>query len=301
MSGMDLFILNYQLLICEDVRVMCDDVVVFLKFILLMCIFLLNFVDFDFLEQLKFVVFSVDFCFIDGVCLCNLCYLQVCLDIVKLCEIVIVNFVSYLYYGLLIDELLFLLVDVVVVGCCNNLFEGKILVLCVYNLLYYMELLELFMEFIFLMIGKSFLMMGVGLEGVLMKVLFNVLLVVFDFNLFFLFFVLLGYDGWLFLVGFIGLKVEVVYDIFLFVLEIFCWMFLVERDVKIFIEGGYLEKLEDYDKDGEFIFVFCLGYCMMEKFMCVYFGCIFLYFDIVFIFEMLCLEFQDVDIFVDLV
>ncbi|MCK8168201.1 hypothetical protein LXA15_17515, partial [Erwinia amylovora] len=90
-------------------------------------------------------------------------------------------------------------------------------------------------------------------------------------------------------------KVEVAHDISLLVPEIFCRMSPAERDAKTLIEGGYLEKLEGYDKDGELILASRLGYRMTEKFMRTYFGRIFLHPDTVFTPEMLRPELQDAD------
>jgi len=299
MSGRDLFISNYQPLIREDVRAMRDDVVAFSKFTPPMRTFLSNFADSDPSEQPKFVVSSADPRLIDGVRSRNPRYLQVRPDIAKPRETAIANLASHLYHGLPIDEPLPLPVDVVAAGRRNNPPEGKIPALCAYNPLHYMELPELFMEFISSMTGKSPSTTGAGSEGALTKAPFNALPAVFDLNSSFLSFVLSGYDGWLSSAGFIGPKVEVAHDISLLVPEIFCRMSPAERDAKTLIEGGYLEKLEDYDKDGELILASRLGYRMTEKFMRTYFGRIFLHPDTVFTPEMLRPELQDADIFAD--
>ncbi|MCD1082366.1 hypothetical protein LI939_07730 [Cutibacterium acnes] len=299
MSGRDLFISNYQPLTREDVRAMRDDVVAFSKFTPPMRTFLSNFADSDPSEQPKFVVSSADPRLIDGVRSRNPRYLQVRPDIAKPRETAIANLASHLYHGLPIDEPLPLPVDVVAAGRRNNPPEGKIPALCAYNPLHYMELPELFMEFISSMTGKSPSTTGAGSEGALTKAPFNALPAVFDLNSSFLSFVLSGYDGWLSSAGFIGPKVEVAHDISLLVPEIFCRMSPAERDAKTLIEGGYLEKLEDYDKDGELILASRLGYRMTEKFMRTYFGRIFLHPDTVFTPEMLRPELQDADIFAD--
>lgn len=299
MSGTDLFISNYQPLTREDVRAMRDDVVAFSKFTPPMRTFLSNFADSDPSEQPKFVVSSADPRLIDGVRSRNPRYLQVRPDIAKPRETAIANLASHLYHGLPIDEPLPLPVDVVAAGRRNNPPEGKIPALCTYNPLHYMELPELFMEFISSMTGKSPSTTGAGSEGALTKAPFNALPAVFDLNSSFLSFVLSGYDGWLSSAGFIGPKVEVAHDISLLVPEIFCRMSPAERDAKTLIEGGYLEKLEDYDKDGELILASRLGYRMTEKFMRAYFGRIFLHPDTVFTPEMLRPELQDADIFAD--
>lgn len=299
MSGTDLFISNYQPLTREDVRAMRDDVVAFSKFTPPMRTFLSNFADSDPSEQPKYVVSSADPRLIDGVRSRNPRYLQVRPDIAKPRETAIANLASHLYHGLSIDEPLPLPVDVVAAGRRNNPPEGKIPALCAYNPLHYMELPELFMEFISSMTGKSPSTTGAGSEGALTKAPFNALPAVFDLNSSFLSFVLSGYDGWLSSAGFIGPKVEVAHDISLLVPEIFCRMSPAERDAKTLIEGGYLEKLEDYDKDGELILASRLGYRMTEKFMRTYFGRIFLHPDTVFTPEMLRPELQDADIFAD--
>ena len=299
MSGTDLFISNYQPLTREDVRAMRDDVVAFSKFTPPMRTFLSNFADSDPSEQPKFVVSSADPRLIDGVRSRNPRYLQVRPDIAKPRETAIANLASHLYHGLPIDEPLPLPVDVVAAGRRNNPPEGKIPALCAYNPLHYMELPELFMEFISSMTGKSPSTTGAGSEGALTKAPFNALPAVFDLNSSFLSFVLSGYDGWLSSAGFIGPKVEVAHDISLLVPEIFCRMSPAERDAKTLIEGGYLEKLEDYDKDGELILASRLGYRMTEKFMRAYFGRIFLHPDTVFTPEILRPELQDADIFAD--
>lgn len=299
MSGTDLFISNYQPLTREDVRAMRDDVVAFSKFTPPMRTFLSNFADSDPSEQPKYVVSSADPRLIDGVRSRNPRYLQVRPDIAKPRETAIANLASHLYHGLSIDEPLPLPVDVVAAGRRNNPPEGKIPALCAYNPLHYMELPELFMEFISSMTGKSPSTTGAGSEGALTKAPFNTLPAVFDLNSSFLSFVLSGYDGWLSSAGFIGPKVEVAHDISLLVPEIFCRMSPAERDAKTLIEGGYLEKLEDYDKDGELILASRLGYRMTEKFMRTYFGRIFLHPDTVFTPEMLRPELQDADIFAD--
>ena len=299
MSGTDLFISNYQPLTREDVRAMRDDVVAFSKFTPPMRTFLSNFADSDPSEQPKYVVSSADPRLIDGVRSRNPRYLQVRPDIAKPRETAIANLASHLYHGLSIDEPLPLPVDVVAAGRRNNPPEGKIPALCAYNPLHYMELPELFMEFISSMTGKSPSTTGAGSEGALTKAPFNALPAVFDLNSSFLSFVLSGYDGWLSSAGFIGPKVEVAHDISLLVPEIFCRMSPAERDAKTLIEGGYLEKLEDYDKDGELILASRLGYRMTEKFMRAYFGRIFLHPDTVFTPEMLRPELQDADIFAD--
>ena len=299
MSGHDLFISNYQPLTRDEVKQMRDDVVAFSKFTRPMRTFLSDFADSDPSEMPDFAVSSADPRLIDGARSRNPRYLQVRPDIANPRETAIADLSSHLYHGLRVNKPLSLPVDVVAAGRRNNPPEDKIPALCAYNPLHYMELPELFMEFISSMTGKSPSTTGAGSEGALTKAPFNALPAVFDLNSSFLSFVLSGYDGWLSSAGFIGPKVEVAHDISLLVPEIFCRMSPQERDAKTLIEGGYLEKLEDYDKDGELILASRLGYRMTEKFMRTYFGRIFLHPDTVFTPEMLRPELQDAEIFAD--
>lgn len=162
-----------------------------------------------------------------------------------------------------------------------------------------MELPELFMEFISSMTGKSPSTTGAGSEGALTKAPFNAMPAVYDLNASFLSFVLGGYDGWLSSAGFIGPNVRVAHDISLLVPEVFARMTPAERDAGTLIAGGYLEKLEDYELDGDLIPASRLGYRMTDHFMKRYFGRIFMHPDTIFTDEMLRPELQDEKIFAD--
>jgi hypothetical protein len=88
-------------------------------------------------------------------------------------------------------------VDIVAAGRRNNPAEPGVPPLCAYNPLHYMELPELFMEFISSMTGKSPSTTGAGSEGAMTKGPFNALPPIYDLNAAFLSFALTGYDGWL--------------------------------------------------------------------------------------------------------
>lgn len=299
MSGTGLFISNYQPLTREDVRAMRDDVVAFSQFSEPMRTFLSDFADSDPAKGPKYVVSSADPRLIDGVRSKNPRYLQVRPDIAKPRLTAIARLASHLYYRRPVDQELPLPVDIVAAGRRNNPPENKVPALCSYNPLHYMELPELFMEFISSMTGKSPSTTGAGSEGALTKAPFNSMPAVFDLNSSFLSFVLSGYDGWLSSAGYIGPKVKVAHDISLLVPELFSRMSPEERDAKTLIAGGYLEKLDDYEFDGEKILASRLGYRMTEKFMKMYFGRIFMHPDTIFTPEMLRPELQDPKVFAD--
>ena len=190
-------------------------------------------------------------------------------------------------------------VDVVAAGRRNNPAEPGIPPLCAYSPLHYMELPELFMEFISSMTGKSPSTTGAGSEGAMTKGPFNALPTVIDLNAAFLSFALTGYDGWLSSTGVVGPHVRVDHDISLLIPEVFSRMSDSERCAANLIEEGCLERVQDYEVNGELILASRLGYRMTEKFASTYFGRIFLHPHVVFTPEMLRPELQDPDVFAE--
>ena len=128
---------------------------------------------------------------------------------------------------------------------------------------------------------------------------FNALPSAIDLNAAFLSFALTGYDGWLSSAGVIGPKVRVDHDISLLVPEVFSRMSPEERDAKNLIEEGALEKVEDFEHDGELLAASRLGYRMTSKFQSKYFGRIFLHPHVVFSEPMLKPELQDTDTYAE--
>ncbi len=206
---------------------------------------------------------------------------------------------SRLHRKLPMTQELRLPVDVVAAGRRNNTAEPGIPPLCAYSPLHYMELPELFMEFISSMTGKSPSTTGAGSEGAMTKGPFNALPTVIDLNAAFLSFALTGYDGWLSSAGVVGPHVRVDHDISLLVPEVFSRMSDSERCATNLIEEGCLERVQDYEMDGELILASRLGYRMTEKFASKYFGRIFLHPHVVFTPEMLRPELQDPEVFAE--
>lgn len=190
-------------------------------------------------------------------------------------------------------------VDVVAAGRRNNPKETGVPPLCAYNPLHYMELPELFMEFISSMTGKSPSTTGAGSEGALTKGPFNAMPPIVDLNANFLSYVLTGYDGWLSSAGYIGPKVRVDHDISMLVPELFSRMWPDERRASNLIADGYLEKMEDFEFEGRTVLASRLGYRMNERFASTYFGRVFLHPNVVFTDEMLRPELQDTAIFAE--
>lgn len=190
-------------------------------------------------------------------------------------------------------------VDIVAAGRRNNPPEEGIPALCSYNPLHFMELPELFMEFISSMTGKSPSTTGAGSEGAMTKAPFNAMPATMDLNSALLSFALTGYDGWLSSAGYIGPKVQVAHDISMLIPELFSRMSEEERDAHRLIEDGCLEPLQDFEYDGQQVLASRLGYRINDKFVSNYFGRIFLHPDSVFTEEILKPELQDLAIFAD--
>ena len=190
-------------------------------------------------------------------------------------------------------------VDVVAAGRRNNPPEGQVPPLCSFNPLHYLELPELFMEFISSMTGKSPSTTGAGSEGALTKAPFNAMPAVIDLNAAMLSYALTGYDGWLSAAGYVGPKVQVNHDISLLIPELFSRMTPAERDAHNLIAEGSLEKLVDFDHGGRVVAASRLGYRITDTFATKYFARIFLHPHMVLTKEMLRPELQDVGVFAE--
>ena len=226
-------------------------------------------------------------------------YLQVRPDIANPKDVALADLSNHLFRDVPLDKPLRHSVDVVAAGRRNNPPEEGVPPLCAYNPLHYMELPELFMEFISSMTGKSPSTTGAGSEGALTKAPFNALPAIYDLNAALLSYALSGYDGWLSSAGYIGPKVKVAHDISLLIPEIFSRMSVEERNARNLVKRGFLEKIEDFEYEGRTVHASRLGYRMNRAFASTFFGRIFLHPDIVFTEEMLRPELQDEAIFAD--
>lgn len=190
-------------------------------------------------------------------------------------------------------------VNVVVPGRRNNPPEPGVRALCCFNPLHYLELPELFMEFISSMTGKSPSTTGAGSEGALTKGPFNALPPIIDLNAALVSTILTGHDVFLSSAGYVGPKVRVDHDISLLVPEIFSRMSDKERTAAALIADGCFEKLLDFEHRGKVVQASRLGYRITTRFVRIYFGRIFPHPHVVFTDEMLRPEQQDLDVFAD--
>lgn len=166
-------------------------------------------------------------------------------------------------------------VGAVLAGRRNNPSEKGVRSLACYGPVHYMELPELFMEFISSMTGKSPSTTGAGSEGALTKSPFNALPPVYDLNAALTGFIVTGYDGFLTSAGCVGPQLRVDHDVSLLVPELWARMGAEERSPAFLIQNGYLERCADLEIDGRTVPASRLGYRITPKFVSTFFGRVF--------------------------
>ena len=190
-------------------------------------------------------------------------------------------------------------VDSILSGRRNNPAEPGIKPLCVYNPLHYMDLPELFLEYLTSVTGKSPSTTGAGVEGAMTKGAFNCVSFIYDLNAALLSFILTGYNGFLSAAGYVGPHYKFQHDITYLLPEIWCRMKRNERDPKFLIEHGFLQKCENFEYKGQIIPFERMGYRITQKFVCDFAGRAFSVPNVIFSDEMLQPELQDIDTFVE--
>jgi hypothetical protein len=171
--------------------------------------------------------------------------------------------------------------------------------LAVYNPIHYMELPELFMEFICSMTGKSPSTTGAGSEGALTKGPFNALPPIVDLNNALTSYLLTSYAGFVTAAGYIGPNRRVDHDISLLIPEVWCRMGADEREPQFLIREGCLERCRDLEFQGRIILASRLGYRITQRFVRIFFGRLFNHPHVVFPDDMLRPELQGLEVFAD--
>ncbi len=237
---------------------------------------------------------------VDGKPSANPRYLQIRPDLANPIEKYVAETCTRIYRKIPVDKPLFMPVNSVLPGRRNNPADEKNNVppLAIYSPIHYQDLPELFIDFICSITGKSPSTTGFGSEGALTKGPFNNLLVSADLNNALLSYILTGYKPFSSAAGYVGPKYKVDHDVSLLMPELVSRMSVQERDPEFLIENGYLEKVEDFDHEGETIEASMLGYRITLKFVHHFLGRIFSNPDAVFPDEMLKPELQDMDTFV---
>lgn len=296
MSQKGMFFSNYEPLDRRQVGEMAADVLRFDRFTPPMRKNLS-----DFLEETKpeYVVSSANPRLIDDKPSKNVRYLQNRDDIVNRRKYYISDIGSRLARGIAPGKEVPHPVNAVISGRRNNPASEGIRALAVHGPLHYLELPELFMEYIASMTGKSPSTVGAGLEGAMTKGPFNALCAVTDLNAALVSFALTRYDGWLSSAGYIGVKYRVDHDISLLIPEIWARMRPNELDVQNLIKVGMLERCKDFEYGGKKVLASRLGWRITEDFVIRYFGRIFSNPASIFTADMLRPELQDMDAFAD--
>jgi hypothetical protein len=176
--------------------------------------------------------------------------------------------------------------------------ESGVMPLCVNSPIHHMELPELFMEYFASITGKSPSTTGAGSEGALTKGPFNALLPIYDMNNALVSYLATEQPAFITAAGYVGPNYRVDHDISLLVPEIWCRMKQHEVDPKFLIEHDYLEKVEDFEHNGELIQASRIGYRITAKFVRIFFGRVFNNPETVLNEEMLKPELQDIETFV---
>ena len=296
-SGADNFLSNFEPLTRFDAREMRDDAVAFSAFTAPMARLLACFADEPDYASPGYVVSSANPRLVKGKPSKNPRYLQRRPDVVNAAATAAADLALHLAAQLPAEAPLPIPVDVVAAGRRNNPPEGPVPPLCSFNPLHYLELPELFMEYISSMTGKSPSTTGAGSEGALTKGPFNAMPAIIDLNAALLSYVLTGYDGWVSCAGYVGPNVRVDHDISMLVPELFSRMTADERSARNLIAAGFMERVKDFEHDGHLVRASRLGYRMTQRFASKYFGRIFLHPHVVFTPEMLRPELQDLDIY----
>ena len=190
-------------------------------------------------------------------------------------------------------------VNAVLPGRRNNPPEAGIRALAVFNPIHYLELPELFLEFICSMTGKSPSTTGAGSEGALTKGPFNALPPIVDLNAALVSYLLTGNAVFVTAAGYVGPNVRVDHDVSLLVPEVWCRMSVAERDPQWLIAEGCLERCHDLEHESRAVLSSRLGWRITRKFVTRFFGRIFNHPDTVFSDEMLRPELQGMGFFVD--
>lgn len=159
-------------------------------------------------------------------------------------------------------------VNAVLPGRRNNPADKKagIRPLSVYNPIHYQELPELFMDFICSLTGKSPSTTGAGSEGALTKGPFNMLVPTADLNNALLSYILTDYQGFSSAAGYVGSENRFDHDISILIPEIWARLEPADRDPKLLIKTGCLEKLEDFEYNNQKVLASRLGYRITKNF-----------------------------------
>lgn len=292
------FISNFQPLDRSEVREIVDDVIEFDQFSKPMRKFLKRAAE---KKSPGFAVCSSHPRLVDGKPTKNPRYLQDRPDLVRARETYIAEIGTRFHRAIPMDQPVHTPVGAVLSGRRNNPpnAEQGIRSLAVYGPLHYQELPELMMDYISSLTGKSPSTTGAGSEGALTKGPFNSLMPTIDLNASLVGMILTGLGGFSTPAGHIGPNLEVGHDISLLIPEVWCRMGPEERDPKALLENGMLEKIEDFEHNGQPIPAGRLGFRINGRFLRNYLSRVFDNPSKVFTDDILRPELQDPESYAD--
>jgi len=297
LSRDDNFIVNFEPLSQEQVNEICDHAVDLCKFTEPMQQLMLDMQD----SEHGYVVCSATPRMIDGKPSKNPRYLQNRPDMIDAMPNHVAEMGVRLYRAVPKNETVYIPVHAVLFGRRNNPpdYAKGIRPLAVYNPIHYQELPELFMDFVCSLTGKSPSTTGAGSEGALTKGPFNAVLPITDLNNALVSYLLTELAGFSTPAGHIGPNIQVDHDISLLIPEIWCRLSPEERRPEHMIENELMERIEDFEHNGETIPASRLGYRITSRFIRHYAGRVFDNPDKVFDEAILKPESQDLDAFAD--
>ena len=171
--------------------------------------------------------------------------------------------------------------------------------LCCFAPIHYLELPELFMDFIVSVTGKSPSTTGAGSEGAMTKSPFNALLPIHDLNAALISYASTDQGAFVTSAGYVGPKYKVNHDISLLIPEIWSRLRDFENNPQQMISKGLLEKVPEFSYKGETLPTSHLGYRITRQFTHEFLGRIFTDPVSVFPEDMLKPELQDEEQYAD--
>ncbi|MCL4841922.1 MAG: hypothetical protein KJZ79_08785 [Bryobacteraceae bacterium] len=268
------FLSNFEPLTLDQARSLVDHVVAFDEYTPPMQRLLSEHVR---APRTEFVVSSAHPRLVDGVPTKNPRYLQLRPDLADPRAAHLVEVCARLDRETPVDQPIYFPVHSVLAGRRGNPADPAIGLppLAVFNPIHYQELPELFMDFICSLTGKSPSTTGFGSEGALTKGPFNALPPVVDLNNALVSYILTGYAGFTTAAGSVGPNFRVDHDISMLVPELWCRIYVHEREPEFLIANGYLEKLEDFEYEGRTVLASRLGYRITASFVDHFLGRLF--------------------------
>lgn len=293
----DNFIVNFEPLSRKRVNEICDRPVDLSQFTMPMQQLLHNMLK----EDDSYVVCSNTPRLVNGVPSRNPRYLQPRPTLIDPINLHVAEMGIRLSRAIPVDKPVHTPVQAILIGRRNNPPEPTrgIRALSVYNPIHYQELPELFMDFVSALTGKSPSTTGAGSEGALTKGPFNCLRPITDLNNALVSYLLTGLAGFSTPAGYIGSRIRVDHDISLLIPEIWCRLSAEERSPEFLIAEQLLEKMDDYEFNGNLIPASRLGWRINTRFIRRFVGRVFDNPNKVFDTEILQPETQDPAAFAD--